>query len=49
MVILGAILVVAGSAIVLGCAIFWAWSAYRQKRLSGPDEGSDHPPEVPTP
>jgi len=49
MVILGAILVVAGSAIVLGCAIFWAWSAYRQKRLSGPDEGTDHPPEVPTP
>lgn len=35
MVIPGAILVVAGSTIVLGCAIFWAWSAYRQKRLSG--------------
>jgi hypothetical protein len=46
MAILGAILVVAGSAMVLVCAIFWAWSGYRQKGLS-PDEG-DHPPEVNT-
>lgn len=46
MAILGAILVVAGSAIVLGCAILCAWSAYRQKRSSGPDEGSARPPEV---
>jgi hypothetical protein len=48
MAILGALLMVAGGAIVLASAILWLWFTSRQKLLSGPDEGSDHPPEVPT-
>ena len=47
MAILGALLMVAGGAIVLASAILWLWFTSRQKLLSGPDEGSDHPPEVP--
>ena len=48
MVVLGEILIVGGSAIVVASAIFWAWSSYRQKLLRGPDENSNHSPEVPT-
>jgi hypothetical protein len=48
MVVLGELLIVGGSAIVVASAIFWAWSSYRQKLLRGPDEGSNHPPEIPT-
>ena len=39
MVILGEVLVAGGSALVVCSAIFWAWSAIKQKLLRGPDEG----------
>jgi hypothetical protein len=39
MVILGGVLVAGGSALVVCSAIFWAWSAIKQKLLRGPDEG----------
>ena len=38
MVILGEVLVVGGSALVVCSAIFWAWSAIKQKLSRGPDE-----------
>ena len=28
---------------------FLAWASYKQKLLRGPEEDSNHPPEVPTP
>ena len=46
MVILGEVLVVGGSALVCS-AIFWAWSAIKQRLLRGPDEALGQPPEVP--
>jgi len=49
MAILGALLMVAGGAIVLASAILWLWSTSRQKLLDGPEAGSDQPPEVPSP
>jgi hypothetical protein len=48
MVVLGELLIVGGSAIVVASGIFWAWASYKQKLLRGPEEGSNHPPEVPT-
>jgi hypothetical protein len=36
MVILGEVLVVGGSALVVCSAIFWAWSAIKQRLLRGP-------------
>jgi hypothetical protein len=47
MVILGEVLVAGGSALVVCSAIFWAWSAIKQKPLRGPDEALDKPPEAP--
>jgi hypothetical protein len=47
MVILGEVLVVGGSALVVCSAIFWAWSAIKQKLLRRPDEALGQPPEVP--
>jgi hypothetical protein len=47
MVILGEVLVVGGSALVVCSAIFWAWSAVKQKPLREPDEDLGQPPEVP--
>ena len=47
MAILGEVLVVGGSALVVCSAIFWAWSAIKQKLLQGPDEALDKPPEAP--
>jgi hypothetical protein len=47
MVILGGVLVAGGSALVVCSAIFWTWSAIKQKLLRGPEEASDKPPEVP--
>jgi hypothetical protein len=38
MVILDEVLVVGGSALVVCSAIFWAWSAIKQRLLRGPDE-----------
>jgi hypothetical protein len=49
MAILGALLMVAGGAIVLASAILWLWSTSRQKLLDGPEAGKDQPPEVPSP
>jgi hypothetical protein len=46
MVILGEVLVVAGSALVVTCAVFWAWSLLQQRFSQEPDEGSDRPPEA---
>ena len=43
MVILGEVLVVGGSALVVCSAIFWAWSAIKQRLLRGPDEALDQP------
>lgn len=37
---------VGGSALVVCSAIFWAWSAIKQRLLRGPDEALDQPPEV---
>ena len=39
MVILGEVLVAGGSALVVCSAIFWTWSAIKQKLLRGPDAG----------
>jgi len=47
MVILGEVLVVGGSALAVCSAIFWTWSAIKQKLLRGPDEALDKPPEAP--
>jgi hypothetical protein len=48
MVILGEVLVAGGSTLVVCIAIFWAWSAIKQKLLrGGPDEALDKPPEAP--
>ena len=47
MVILGEVLVAGGSALVVCSAIFWTWSAIKQKVLQGPDEDLDKPPEAP--
>jgi len=47
MVILAEVLVAGGSALVVCSAIFWAWSAIKQKLLRGPDEALDKPPEAP--
>ena len=47
MVILGEVLVAGGSAMVVCSAIFWTWSAIKQKLLREPDEALDKPPEVP--
>ena len=47
MVILGEVLVVGGSALVVCSAIFWAWSAIKQKLLRVLDEALDKPPEAP--
>jgi hypothetical protein len=47
MVILGEVLVVAGSALVVTSAVFWVGSLLQQRLLRGPDEGSDPPPEGP--
>ena len=47
MVILGEVLVAGGTALVVCSAIFWAWSAIKQKLLRGPDEALGQPPEVP--
>jgi hypothetical protein len=49
MVVLGELLIVGGTAIVIASGIFWAWASYKQKLLRGPEEDSNHPPEVPTP
>ena len=38
MVILGEVLVVGGNALVVCSAIFWAWSAIKQRLLRGPNE-----------
>jgi hypothetical protein len=46
MVILGEVLVVGGSALVVCSAIFWAWSAIKQRLSRGPDEALGQPPEV---
>jgi hypothetical protein len=46
MVILGEVLVVAGSALIVTSAVFWTWSLLPQKLLRGPDENADRPPEV---
>jgi hypothetical protein len=45
MVILGEVIVAGGTAPVVSSAIFWAWSAIKQKLLRGPDEALDKPPE----
>jgi hypothetical protein len=47
MVIPGEVLVAGASALVACSAIFWAWSAIKQKLLQGPDEALDKPPEAP--
>jgi hypothetical protein len=47
MVILGEVLVVGGSTLVVFSAIFWAWSAIKQRLLRGPDAALGQPPEVP--
>ena len=47
MVILGEVLVTGGSALVVRSAIFWTWSAIKQKLLRGPDEALDKPPKAP--
>ena len=47
MVILGEVLVVGGSAMVVCSAIFWAWSAIKQRLLRRPDEALGQLPEVP--
>jgi hypothetical protein len=47
MVILGEVLVVAGSALVAASAIFWAWSLMKQRLLRGPDKDEVQPPDAP--
>ena len=47
MVILREVLVAGGSALVVCSAIFWAWSAIKQKLLREPDEALDKAPETP--
>ena len=47
MIILGEVLVAGGSALVVRSAIFWTWSAIKQKLLRGPDEALDKPPKAP--
>ena len=40
-------MVILGEALVVCSAIFWAWSAIKQRLLRGRDEALDQPPEVP--